>query len=382
MIKVAIDCHKLEDATGAHRAGIGRHIYKLLEEISKKPELAEKFRFYLYFKGHIPKDIEFLNNEIFVKKVAKLPLFLPFFRPSFNIFFHIALPIYTLKDRVDVIFFSSFMYPAFYMGKSILLLTNDVYYEFTKGTLPFKYRISYKLFAKWGAIRATQITTQTNASRDEISGYFNIAPEKIEVVPLGADLKDFAPKEKVQKENYIFYVGQAFPRRHLKETLQAFELIAYDFPELNFIAVGIDKYNPPVIEGLVKKINQKLGNRRIYRQEFVSDEGLVEFYQKAKIFTYISSSEAMGLPPLEALAAGTVPVVADTPTTKEIFGSHAFFVEDSEDPKNIAKVLREALQNAGARDKILQDREEVLAKYTWKGHAEKMIEMFEKVSLK
>ena len=32
-LNVGIDCHKLEDQTGAQRAGIGTHIYKLLEVI-------------------------------------------------------------------------------------------------------------------------------------------------------------------------------------------------------------------------------------------------------------------------------------------------------------------------------------------------------------
>lgn len=382
MIKIGIDCHKLEDSTGAQRAGIGRHTYRLLEEISKKPELKDRFRFYLYFKGRVPKDIKFLEDKIFVKKVAKLPFFFPKFRPSFNIFFHIALPLYALKDRVDVTFFPSFMLPAFIITKSLVVLTNDIYYEYTQGTLPKKYRLGYKVFANWAARRATQITTQTYASREEISGYFNIPKEKIVVVPLGADIakinEEVLPDS--QKQNYIFYLGQAFPRRHLKETIQAFELAAGEFPKLQLIAVGVDKYNPPIIDKLVTETNQRLGDRKIHHFEFVSDEKLQELYSKAKLFCYISSSEAMGLPPLEALAAGTAPVVADTPTTKEIFGDAAFFVKNPDNPENIASVLREALQSSEKRENIVRKRGEVLAKYTWKGHAEQMVELFEKTA--
>ncbi|MEX0877470.1 MAG: glycosyltransferase family 1 protein [Candidatus Spechtbacterales bacterium] len=388
MIKVGIDCHKLEDKTGAQRAGIGRHTYRLIEEISHNRELSEKFRFYLYFKGHIPDDIPFLENDIFVKRVAKLPFFIPFFRPSFNIFFHIALPLYIVKDRVNVTFFPSFMLPAFFppdiVAKSLVVLTNDIYYEYTQGTLPKKYKIGYQLFANWAARYATQITTQTYASREEISGYFNIPKEKIVVVPLGADIAQTneSTVPDAEKQNYIFYLGQAFPRRHLKETIQAFEIISPEFPEIQFIAVGVDKYNPPVIDKLVGEVNQKLGDRKIHRFEFVSDERLGELYKKAKLFCYISSSEAMGLPPLEALASGTAPVVADTPTTREIFGDAAFFVKNPDDPKNIAETLREALQSREKRENIVRKRKQILSKYTWKGHAEEMVKLFEKVALK
>ena len=272
MIKIAIDCYKLEDATGAHRAGIGRHLYKLLEEISKRPELAREFKFYLYFRGSIPTNIPFLNNSIFLPRIAKLPFFFPFFRPSYNVYFHIALPLFALKDKIDVTFFASFMLPALFMTKSIVVLTNDIYYEYKYGSLPKKYKIAYKLFSNWAARRATQITTQTHASQDEISTYFNIPHDKISVAPLGVDALEYAPQEKINKKNYILYVGQAFPRRHLRETLLAFERIASEFPQLEFIALGVDKYNPPIIDSLVKKINDKLGEERVIRKEGVDDE--------------------------------------------------------------------------------------------------------------
>ncbi len=374
-IKVAIDCHKLEDKTGAHRAGIGRHLYRFLEEASKQKELEGKFKFYLYFKSGVPKDIPFLQEKIFVNKVAKLPFFFPFFRPSFNVFFHIAIPILALKDRIDVAFFASFMHPAFYIGKTAVVLTNDIYYESSQRSQPLKYRIGYKLFATWAAKRATTITTQTYASRKEISRCYNVPEDKIIVVPLGADFTEFTPEDN-EKDNYILYVGQAFPRRHLRETINAFRIIAPEFPQLKFIAVGLDKYNPPIIDDLAKKTNKELGEERVIRKESVSDEELKELYRKAQTFVYISSSEAMGLPPLEALASGTVPVVADTPTTNEIFEDKAFFVENTESPPAIAEKIKRSITDNDRRNYILQNKDKILQKYTWKKHTDKMLELF------
>ena len=384
-LKIGIDCYKLEDLTGSQRAGVGRHLYKLLEEISKRPQLADEFKFYLYFKGHIPAYIPFFNNPIFVKKVAKLPFFLPFFRPSYNIYFHIALPIFALKDRIDATFFASFMLPALFVTKSIVVLTNDIYYEYKCGSLPKKYKIAYRLFSNWAARRATQVTTQTYASRDEISKYFNLDKDKIFVAPLGVDAQEYEPTESVRKKYYILYVGQAFPRRHLCETLLAFEKISPEFPDLKFIAIGIDKYNPPIITKLIKDINERLGDKVIWKQG-VNDDELRKLYQEAKLFTYISSSEAMGLPPLEALAAGTAPVVADTSTTREIFsaeggsasggGNLAFYVRNPNNINNIAEVLRKALKNDAECRKITEGRGEVLEKYTWERHADLMLELF------
>jgi len=375
MIRVAIDCHKLEDATGASRAGVGRHTQRLLEEVAKIPNVRDTHRFYLYFKGRVPEGMPFLEDELFIARVAKLPFFLPFLRPSFNSFFHLAMPLFAVIDRVDVGFFPSFMLPAFWPTKSVVVLTNDVHYEMTEGSLPFRYRLGYRLFSTLAARRATRITTQTNASAEEISEQFSIPKNSITVVPLGADIATYAAAG-AQKGDYMLYVGQAFPRRHLRETMLAFQEIAPQFPSLRFVAVGVDKYNPPVLDELARTINAALGAPRVERREGVSDEELRQLYLEAKVCAYISSSEAMGLPPLEALAAGTAPVVADTPTTREIFGDHAFFVSNPDNPSDIATVLARALTDEGAVRRVLAGREEVVGRYTWARHAQRMLELF------
>src|SRR3989344_1303439 len=243
MIRIGIECHALE----TKRWGVGHHLSKLLEEISIKSELANEFRFYLYFKGHIPND-PFLNHPIFVKKVLKLPLI----SPSFNIFFHLLLPLAYFRDHLKAIFFPSFMLPAFFLGKSLVVLTNDVYYEYTEGQLPFRYKLGYAFFANWAAWRATQITTYTQTAKNEVAKLFKIKPDRISMNYLGIDQKlmNMSParfgseksgtnrKAMRQFSEYLLYVGQAFPRRRVKETIQAFAILAPNYPELKLILVG------------------------------------------------------------------------------------------------------------------------------------------------
>jgi len=378
-ITIAIDCHKLEGNSENNKAGVGRNVYKLIEEISKMPELEKEFRFYLYFKGEIPK-IKFLNNPIFVKKIVKLPLFFPTFKPSYNIYFHIALPFYCLKDRVNATFFSSFMLPFLFIGKSIANITNDVFYEYKNGTLPLKYRVSYMLFANWAVIRATILTTFTQSAKEDISKYINASKKRIDVIPLGVDVEKIKmPGGAPLKKNYILYVGQAFPRRHLKETILAFEQIAPEFPNLKLIAIGTDKYNPPIIKELIRETNSKISGRILHKNS-VSDDELFELYREAKLLIYVSSSEAFGLPPVEVLAAQTAPVVADNNLTHEIFGDNALFVKNPNDPKSIADVIKRGLTNHDLVEKIILNRNEVLSKYTWKKYTDKMLDLFREMA--
>ncbi|MDO8558838.1 MAG: glycosyltransferase family 1 protein [bacterium] len=377
MKRIGIECHALE----TNRWGVGHHLAKLLEEISIKSELAKEFRFYLYFKGRIPDD-PFLNNPIFVKKVLKLPLI----GPSFNIFFHLLLPLSYFRDRLQAVFFPSFMLPAFFLGKSLVVLTNDVHYEYTEGQLPFRYKLAYRIFANWAAWRATRITTYSQAAKDEMVKIFKINPDRISINYLGLGLHGHLVHH-VQDDhvvdNYLLYVGQAFPRRRAKETIQAFAILASKYPNLKLILVGQDKYNPPILQDLVKETNQKLGIERIIYHSYVeSDEELQRMIAGAKLFIYLSSSEAFGLPPLEALAAGVPPVVKENVLNRELYEGNAFYLENEKDPVQIAMVLEKALADTTKQQEIIQNSEKIISKFSWKNHAEKFLETMREITPK
>jgi len=415
MRKIAIECHNLEN----QRWGIGRHLSKILEEISKKPELQKEFRFYLYFKSFAPND-PYLNNPIFTKRVLKIP----FLRPSYNIFFHILLPLAYIRDRIDVAFFPGFMLPLFFFGKSLVVLTNDIYYEYKTGNLPLRYRIGYRLFSNWAAKRATKITTYTKSAKKEVARLFKIPLERIIVNYLGVQAPQIHPfryirpipatglarrspelREELKKhhtppdlanleltatsktisaelvgKDYLVYVGQAFPRRRAKETIRAFEILAPKFPDLKLILVGQDKYNPPILKKLAKEINERLGEIKVMHYDYIdSDEELKSLISGAKLFIYLSTSEAMGLPPLEALSMGTPPLVKDNDLNREIYEGNAFYVADETDPEKIALAIERALNNKEKKKEIIENAQRVVSKFSWQNHTEKLLQILRKI---
>ena len=319
----------------------------------------------------------FLNNPIFVKKVLKLPLI----GPSFNIFFHFLLPLAYFRDRLQTVFFPSFMLPAFFLGKSLVVLTNDVHYEYTQGQLPFKYRLAYRFFANWAAWRATKITSYSQSAKDELVKLFKIKPERISVNCLGIKLQGCP----VQQGSpviapYLIYVGQTFPRRRVKETIQAFAIIASKYQDLKLVLVGQDKYNPPILEKLVKKTNQKVGSERLIYYSYIdSDQELYQLMAGAKLLIYLSSSEAFGLPPLEALALGVPPVVKNNALNRELYGENAFFVENEKDPAAIALVLEKALNDSVRQQKIINNSEKIVSKFNWTNHMKKFLETIRQI---
>lgn len=361
--KLGIECENLEDAKS--RWGVGHLVVNLLEEYVKNPEWQKKFKLFLYFKERVPDD-EVLKNPVFVKKVLGTR--------SFNIFYHILMPIRAILDRIDMMFFPAYMLPPLYLRKAMVLLTEDVFHEYKTGTLPFRYKLAYGLFTNWAAIKATKILAISEASKKQVSKLYGIKPERIVVTHLG--VKEPSTTDTAsQYGDYILYVGQMFPRRRVVESIRAFEKIATEFPGLNFVLVGKDKYNPPRIAGLIVEINKKLCTERVFHFEYIDNEkDLEKLYNGARLFVYISSSEAFGLPPVEAAAHGVPVVVKDSELNHELFGDYAFFVTDEKDPENIAGVFRQGLTDEQKREKLMREYKELIPKLSWSNFAKRFFD--------
>ena len=351
MKKIGIECESIENDTW----GVARMINKLLEEIDRRPELKNEFEFYLYFKSKIP-DYPYLQNPIFKKTIIKPPI-IP---SSFSLYYYVYLPIYLWFKRVHTMFFPNYMLPLIFLGKSVVMLTDDIYYESRNPKLPFRYRLAYRIFAGWAARHASQIIAISENSKKELVRLFKIRPERIVVNHLGIDFRMIQDSRFKIQDPYLLYVGQAFPRRHLKETISAYRMLSKEFPDLKLVAIGPDKYPEPLdFTGVIHK-------------DYVEDAELVSLYAGAKALVYVSDREAFGLPPMEALLFGVPPVIADNELGRELFEDYAFYVRNP-DSDSIAKSIRDALIQTEKIAKIKTEGPKFVKKYSWKSFTDKFL---------
>ncbi len=364
MIKLGIECENLEDAKS--RWGIGHMVLNLLKEYEANETWQKEFKLYLYFNRSVPSD-EVLKNPIFTKRIVGWKHF-----NSFNIFYHILMPLRALRDQLDYMFFPAYMLPPLYFRKSIVVLTNDAYYEYTQGVLPFKYRLAYGIFTNWAALFATKILAISEACKKEVVKLYGIKPNKIFVSRLGTRLSHVG--EVVEKKNYILYVGQMFPRRHAKETILAFDSIAREFPGLGLILVGKDKYLLPTIGNLIREVNTRHHREIIIWQEYLEDYNeILQLYRQAQLLIYVSDHEAFGLPPVEAASLGTPVVVMENELNHELFGHSAFFANNGS-AEAIANAIRAGLTNAELRGKFVENYRKIIPKLSWYNFAKNFFE--------
>ena len=365
MLKIGIECESIEE--DFH--GIARLINKLLEEIAKRPELRKEFQFYLYFKHRIP-DYPYLDNPIFTKRIVG--------PNSFSLYYYLVLPIRLLFDRLDVVYFPNYMLPLIFVGKSLVLSVHDAYYESRSTNIPHRYRLAYAIFATWGAVHGTRVMAISEFGKRELAHVYGIDPNRIVVNHLAVE-----PPLDVQPystQRYFLFVGQAFPRRSLREALLAFQRIAGKHPDVNFIIAGRDRYSPPIIESLTEEINEHLGSERVTLKDRLTDRELASLYTGAQALVYVSTKEAFGLPPLEGLAYGVVPVVADTEVSRELFGDSAFFVKDPGSVDETARVLEDALTDGEKRSSILSNRVGIVKEFTWQKHTDRFLRIVREIA--
>ncbi|MDP4001837.1 MAG: glycosyltransferase [bacterium] len=374
-IKVGIECEQIEGKIW----GVGKIISKTLENISSRPELEKDFEFHLYFKSEIPK-LSFLDNPIFHKKIISQP----FQHKSFVLYYYLFLPVNLWFERLDVMFFPNYMLPIIFFGNSLVMLTEDIYYEMRSKQQKLQHRLAYRVFATWAKWQANKIMAISETSKKELMRLFDIEPNRIVVNHLAVDpVKNSVSNTNsyfLSPKSYLLFVGQAFPRRHLKESLLAFEKIANDFMDLKFIAIGPDKYQVPIVKHLVEKINTKLGREAIIHKDYVEQEELNQLYAGAKALIYISDREAFGLPPLEALSFGVLPIIADNPLGHELLGDNAVFISNPNSVDSITDGLREAMTNSALHEKIKEHASELVSRYTWPAHTDRFLNIIKSMT--
>jgi glycosyltransferase involved in cell wall biosynthesis len=191
-----------------------------------------------------------------------------------------------------------------------------------------------------------------------------IAGSRVHAVRLGVDDDAHASaKESVVREllarhavpgPFTLYVGTREPRKNLERLVAAHHIARASTPELG----------PLVLAGPAGWGDVDTGDAIVLGT--VSREVLKGLYRDAALFTYVPRAEGWGLPPVEALHAGTR-VVAST-TTPSVADNPEVVRVDPSDVESIAAGLVRALA-LGSDGASCARRRASVAELTWRNAA-------------
>jgi glycosyltransferase involved in cell wall biosynthesis len=172
--------------------------------------------------------------------------------------------------------------------------------------------------------RAAAVLAVSRATADELED-FGIDRRRVVVAPLGltplpAPAQDSRFEDRGRR--YLLTVGETAARKGYDIVLEALARLG---PELDLVMVG----PPGADEDRLLRRSVELGvTGQVRRLGPVSDPDLAGLYQGALALCFPSITEGFGLPVLEAMAAGTPVLASDIPSTRELAGPLAVYVEE------------------------------------------------------
>lgn len=293
-----------------------------------------------------------------------------------------GFPISLLLRGVNVFHFTGAIAPSL-QNIATLATVYDLYHVRHPESVEPRHRVSLQslkdnLNAVSGIIAISAFT------KSDLVEFLGVAPEKIEVVPLGVNTSIFKPllgcveylKNRFTLEgDYILHVGTLENRKNLLPLLDAFSLIQKRHPHLKLVLAG----NPGMGFEQIRAKIQKLGlGKSIQCLGYLDgDQDLPYLYNGASALVFPSLYEGFGLPVLEAFACGT-PVAASNCTSIPEVAGDAALLFDPHQPDDIAEKVLRILEDPVLIQTLREKSTARANTFTWAETAKKTLRIYKK----
>lgn len=248
-------------------------------------------------------------------------------------------PLEWLAGRADVVHATNFVLPPLRRAHGVVTVHDLSYLRVPETVTAASAR--YADLVPRSIRRASAVITPSRAIAAEVEAEYGVAAI---VTPLGVDpawLEVARPTSCWLEghglpERYLLFVGTLEPRKDLPTLLAAYRALRgtrRDCPPL--VLAGPSGWGPALdMAGLTPADVIEAG--------YLEEADLRPVVAGAVALCFPSLYEGFGLPPLEALAAGTPVVASDIPTTREVCEDHAVLVPPRE-PEALAGAIAQVL---------------------------------------
>lgn len=286
-----------------------------------------------------------------------------------------SLSVELARHRLDILH-SPDMIPPQRGARRHVIAIHDLHFLHYPQFMTAASRRYYRDQIAWAVRHADHILPISHATRDDLGNLLHVPAEKMTVHMLGVDdaFRPLPPAEVDAArarlglpESYILFVSTFEPRKNIPGLLDAYRLLRADVPDVP----------PLVLAGRRGWLYEEIFGRagalgladHVIWLESPATEDLPAIYSGAAVFVLPSHYEGFGLPALEAMACGTVPVVANRSALPEVVGDGGLLV-DPDDPADIANALHRVLADSALRGRLRTAGLARAAELTWRHTAE------------
>lgn len=252
--------------------------------------------------------------------------------------------------------------PAFYNNQ--VVTHHDITYKRYPKSFSLKFRLLYGWLVPKILTNSKKIITVSNFSKNEISNYFNIDKNKIDVIynAVGKEFHTTTPKLVEKEKPYALAVSSPNYHKNFHGLIDAFLSTEINLT-LKIIGGGAASF---------KKMNFNNGDdHRIHFLGRVDDDQLIQLYNNAQFFIFPSFYEGFGIPPLEAQACGCPVIASNTASMPEVLEQSVLYFSPHS-KQEMQNALLEINNNAELRATLKNLGDKNSHRFSWKHSAEKI----------
>lgn len=308
----------------------------------------------------------------------------PYPQFSFNPLHDLAFARQLRRLQPDIVHFTMTQQPLTYFGKIVTTTHDLTMFRFVRrGTTPmpvYWLKINlYKLLMRWSHWKSARIIVPTVFVAKDVANFQPSTDHNLVVTYESAEPPLKAPAKRpaaiAEKDQFIMYLGNAFPHKNLERLVEAFDILHTKHPDLKLVLVGKKEIHYQELE---QNIWGHPSSKNIIITGFLPDEETKWLYEHTLVYVFPSLSEGFGLPAMEAMAHGAPVASSDASCLPEVYGDAAHYF-DATKPKDIAAKVGDVLKDKKLREQLVKNSQTQLKKYSWRRMAEETLIVYKEV---
>ena len=217
--------------------------------------------------------------------------------------------------------------------------------------------IIYKLITKYAIKRSDLLTSDSDFMTKAIIN-LGAKEDKVLTVPMGIEIKDFDISKRNDEElNTFVSMRTVCKNSNIDCIIKAFKIVLEKNPNCRLILTNSGE-DESLIKDLI--VSEGLEDKVEYRG-FVTTPQLVDTLLKSHIYLSIPTSDSTSVTLLEAMAAGSLPIVSDLPANREWIedGKNGYILNEIK-PENLAQIMIKAMNNRELFEESIKVNREII----------------------
>lgn len=389
-------CIDANEANVTNRVGSNVYAYELLTQLEKRTRsLRKQFSITVLLSAPAVPDLP----------RARLGWQYVILKPS-TLWTQWALPLYLFwnQDNIDLLLTLGHYAPRLSAVPYISAVMDTAFLEFPEQFKQKDY-LQLKWWTKYSVTQATKVIAISEATKQSVIKQYQKSPEDISIIypaytpPTKATTVTKNSKRKFRlHDRYLLYVGTLQPRKNLIRLVEAFEQLCLEIDSeqssqlsstkgrkksyktgeaIQLVLAGKEGWlSKPILD----RINNSPFKNQVIRLGYVSEADKISLIKGATATILVGLHEGFGIPPLEAMHLGSIPIVANTASLPEVVGE-AGIVVDPYDVGSIKDGLVKVLSlTARERAKLLKKARDQRKKFSWEESAKLLLKLINQVA--